>query len=141
LQLRRTQDHVKPLLTLAAYAWASPNTLLGLLAGLAVLALGGRVRVVRGVAEFSGGLLASWVAGAVRFNAITFGHVILGVSEAALTAARPTSMCMSGSTKRGVRSSCSPTRVEPLAARSGDVASTATTSSKGKRSQRMRARA
>ena len=79
---------MKPLITLAAYAWASPNTLLGFLAGLAVLALGGRVRVVRGVAEFSGGLLASWVAGAVRFNAITFGHVILGVSEAELAAAR-----------------------------------------------------
>ena len=73
---------------LAGYAWASPNTLLGLLAGLVVLALGGRVRVVRGAAEFSGGLLASWVAGAIRFNAITFGHVILGVSEAELAAAR-----------------------------------------------------
>ena len=73
---------------LAAYAWASPNTLLGLLAGLVVLALGGRVRVVRGVTEFSDGLLASWVADPVRFNAITFGHVILGVSEAELAAAR-----------------------------------------------------
>jgi len=73
---------------LAAYAWASPNTLLGLLAGAAMLALGGKARVVRGVAEFSGGLLASWVAGASRFNAITFGHVILGVSEAGLAAAR-----------------------------------------------------
>ena len=79
---------MKRVFTLAAYAWASPNTLLGFLAGLVVLALGGRVRAVRGVAEFSGGLLASWVAGAVRFNAITFGHVILGVSEAALAAAR-----------------------------------------------------
>lgn len=73
---------------LVAYAWASPNTLLGFLAGLVVLALGGKVRVVRGVAEFSGGLLAPWVAGSVRFHAITFGHVILGVSEAALAAAR-----------------------------------------------------
>ena len=79
---------VKRVFLLAAYAWASPNTLLGLLAGLAVLALGGRVRVVRGVAEFSGGLPASWVAGAIRFHAITFGHVILGVSEAELAAAR-----------------------------------------------------
>ena len=79
---------VKRVFLLAAYAWASPNTLLGLLAGLVVLALGGRVRVVRGVAEFSGGLPASWVAGAIRFHAITFGHVILGVSEAELAAAR-----------------------------------------------------
>ena len=76
---------------LASYAWASPNTLLGLLAGLVMLALGGRVRVVRGVAEFSGGLLGSSLAsfpGVLRFNAITFGHVILGVSEAELAAAR-----------------------------------------------------
>ena len=79
---------MKRVLTFAAYAWASPNTLLGFLAGLVVLALGGKVRVVRGVAEFSGGLLASWVAGTVRFSAITFGHVILGVSEADLAAAR-----------------------------------------------------
>ncbi|HEV8094092.1 MAG TPA: hypothetical protein VGP71_00100, partial [Burkholderiales bacterium] len=73
---------------LAAYAWASPNTLLGLFAGVAVLALGGRLRMVRGAAEFSGGLLASWVTSKLRFNAITFGHVILGVSEAELAAAR-----------------------------------------------------
>ena len=76
---------------LAAYAWAGPNTLLGLFAGLAVLALGGRLRVVDGVAEFSGGMLSSSLAsfpGGLRFNAITFGHVILGVSEAELAAAR-----------------------------------------------------
>ena len=56
-----------------------------------MLALGGKLRVVSGVAEFSGGLLISGLAsvpGAHRFNAITFGHVILGVSEADLAAAR-----------------------------------------------------
>jgi len=76
---------------IAAYAWAGPNTVLGLLAGVAVLALGGRLRIVDGVAECSGGLLCSLLTsfpGGVRFNAITFGHVILGVSEAALAAAR-----------------------------------------------------
>ena len=51
---------------LAAYAWASPNTVLGFVAGLVALGLGGRVRVVRGVVEFSGGLLAAWVAGIVQ---------------------------------------------------------------------------
>jgi len=73
---------------IAGYTWASPNTLLGFLAGLAMLAVGGNVRVVDGVAEFSGGLLTSWVTSVLRFNAITFGHVILGVSEAELAAAR-----------------------------------------------------
>ena len=76
---------------LVAYAWASPNTLLGLFAGFVVVALGGRLRIVGGVAEFSGGLLSTSLAsfpGLLRFNAITFGHVILGVSEADLVAVR-----------------------------------------------------
>jgi hypothetical protein len=68
---------------IAAYAWASPNTLLGLVAGLAVLPCGGTVRVVRGVAEFAAGIPLR-----MRFDAITFGHVIIGVSEAKLAAAR-----------------------------------------------------
>ena len=66
-----------------AYAWASPNTLIGLLLGIAVLPRGGSARVVRGVVEFSGGVpLRS------RFHAITFGHVIIGTSEAKLAASR-----------------------------------------------------
>jgi hypothetical protein len=68
---------------IAAYAWASPNTLIGLVGGLAVLACGGTVRIVRGVAEFAAGMPLR-----VRFDAITFGHVIIGVSEAKLAAAR-----------------------------------------------------
>ena len=68
---------------IAAYAWASPNTLIGLVGGLAVLACGGTVRIVRGVAEF-----AARMPLRVRFDAITFGHVIIGVSEAKLAAAR-----------------------------------------------------
>jgi hypothetical protein len=68
---------------LAAYAWASPNTLIGLVLGLAVLPFGGKVRIVRGVAEFAAGVPLR-----VRFDAITFGHAIIGVSEAKLAAAR-----------------------------------------------------
>lgn len=68
---------------LAAYAWASPNTLLGLLLGLAVLPWGGRARIVRGAVEFSAG-----IALRVRFDAICFGHAIIGVSDAKLAAAR-----------------------------------------------------
>ena len=76
---------------IAAYAWAAPNTLLGLSAGLVVLAFGGQVRVVRGVLEFSGGWLCNLMSSAptvLRFCAITFGHVILGVSAADLDAVR-----------------------------------------------------
>lgn len=68
---------------LAAYAWASPNTLIGLVFGLAVLPFGGKVRIVRGVAEFAAGVPLR-----VRFDAVTLGHAIIGVSEAKLAAAR-----------------------------------------------------
>jgi hypothetical protein len=73
-----------------AYAWASPNTLLGLIAGLAVLGFGGRARLVCGNLEFYGGRLGTLVssAHAYSFEAITFGHAILGVSAAQLEAAR-----------------------------------------------------
>lgn len=82
---------LRPLLRTAVHLWVAPNTLLGLSAGLIVLALGGRLRVVRGAAEFSGGLLAA-LAGSlprpVRFSAMTLGHVILGSSEADLARVR-----------------------------------------------------
>lgn len=84
-------DVRRPLGRIAVRVWAAPNTLLGLSAGAIVLCLGGRVRVVRGAAEFSGGLMGA-VAGAlprpVRFSAITLGHVILGLTDADLAAAR-----------------------------------------------------
>jgi hypothetical protein len=75
----------------AAYVWAGPNTLLGLMAGLLVLGLGGRAQFVRGVIEFHGGLaaaLCSALPGPMRFSAITFGHVILGVGVLTLVAVR-----------------------------------------------------
>jgi hypothetical protein len=71
--------------------WASPNSLLGLIAGTAMLCLGGRVRRVQGCAEFSGGLIGSLIASpaiACPYRAITLGHVILGTDEAGLLAAR-----------------------------------------------------
>jgi len=82
---------VRPLLRLAAYLWAAPNTVLGLVAGLLVLGFGGRVDVVRGVAEFHGGLLGRTLAGLpgpCRFGAMTLGHVVLGVDARQLAALR-----------------------------------------------------
>jgi hypothetical protein len=76
---------------LAAYVWAGPNTLLGLVAGLVLLASGGAVRRIQGAIEFSGGAIGSRFPSSLqsfRFQAITFGHVILGTNEAALVAAR-----------------------------------------------------
>lgn len=76
---------------LAAYLWAAPNTVLGGMAGLAVVCLGGGVRRVQGVVEFHGGLagrLLTALPGLRRFGAMTLGHVILGVSPATLDAVR-----------------------------------------------------
>lgn len=76
---------------IASYAWAGPNSLLGLIAGLLLLCFGGRVQWIRGAIEFSGGLIGSLFKSrivACRFRAITLGHVILGTDEAALSAAR-----------------------------------------------------
>jgi hypothetical protein len=75
----------------AVRLWAAPNTLLGLLAGAVVLVLGGRLQWVRGAAEFSGGvvgLVAGSLPRSIRFSAVTLGHVIVGISEAELSAAR-----------------------------------------------------
>lgn len=76
---------------ITAYVWAGPNTLLGLMVGLLVLGLGGRAQFVRGVVEFHGGLMGRIciaLPGALRFSAITFGHVILGGSAATMVAVR-----------------------------------------------------
>ena len=62
---------------LLLYAWASPTTLVGLLAGLLTLCSGGRVERRRGVLEFHGGFsqrFADWIG----FGAMTLGHVIIG---------------------------------------------------------------
>lgn len=76
---------------LAAYAWASPNTLVGLALGVLMIVFGADVRRIRGVLEFSGGAVSSLVASpAMRcpFRAVTFGHVILGTDKSILDAAR-----------------------------------------------------
>ena len=72
-------------------AWTLPNTALGMLAGILVLALGGRARRVGGVVEFSDGRLGTALASLparVRFSAMTLGHVILGTSASELARVR-----------------------------------------------------
>jgi hypothetical protein len=75
----------------ARRAWASPVSLAGL--ALAPLALvgRGRMRIVHGVVEASGGLLApllSRVNPWFPIQAITLGHVVLGVSAEVLESCR-----------------------------------------------------
>ncbi len=81
-----------PIHRLAKYLWASPNTILGVLIGLCVLAFGGRVRTISGVIEFSSKLLDRLLVkmpSCLRFCAITLGHVVVGVNEAELNRVRP----------------------------------------------------
>src|SRR5512139_2615185 len=80
------------MLQLLLYLWALPVTLLGMLVALIARGSGGALQRVDGVLEAAGGWPA-WVlrrgfpfAGAVA--AITLGHVVVGVSLAALTATR-----------------------------------------------------
>ena len=84
------------MLRILAYLWASPNTLLGLLALPATPVSGGGVRVVRGVVEIHGGfakwLLARGLPAAIRIfgpaSAMTLGHVVLGQDRACLAESR-----------------------------------------------------
>jgi membrane protein YqaA with SNARE-associated domain len=73
------------------YCWALPPTMVGLI--LASLALvGGRVRVVAGVIEAHGPWLRWALSTCVPLSggaaAITFGHVVLGRDQHALTLTR-----------------------------------------------------
>ena len=76
---------------LARYAWAAPSSALGLLLAAAFYAGGAQARVVRGVLEVGGGRLgrlAGRMPPAVRFSALTLGHVILGLDHSSLDACR-----------------------------------------------------
>lgn len=65
------------------YLWALPATCVGATLGLVALAAGARVRIVDGVIEVAAPLPAM-----SRFGAITFGHVIIGISPECLCACR-----------------------------------------------------
>ena len=74
-----------------SYAWASPNTLLGLVVGGAMILLGARAWREVGVLEIAGGLVGTCLGPtriALPWRAITLGHVILGIDRAALEASR-----------------------------------------------------
>lgn len=76
---------------IVSYAWASPNTALGLALGALAMLAGARARVKDGVVEFTGGRLGSCIASpsvSCPFRAMTLGHVILGTDAATLDCAR-----------------------------------------------------
>jgi hypothetical protein len=79
-------------MALGRYLWASPNSVIGLLFVPTVFVGSGGIQIVDGVLELHGSFI-SWVlrhcvpmpGGAW---AITFGHVVLGRDETALTLTR-----------------------------------------------------
>lgn len=72
--------------------WAFPVTVFGLAIALVARASGGNVKCVEGVLEVSGGWPARVLVRGFPFSgavaAMTLGHVVIGVSGAALTATR-----------------------------------------------------
>ncbi len=75
----------------AAYAWAAPYTVIGLVLGLLVILFGGHARVQQGALEFGGGKLGSRLSRLrppFAFLAATLGHVVLGLDHPTLAAVR-----------------------------------------------------
>lgn len=70
-----------------AYAWASPTTCVGLVAGTLALASGGKVQICRGAIEFHGGFWG-WYFARTGFAAMTLGHAIIGRDALCLDFAR-----------------------------------------------------
>jgi hypothetical protein len=74
------------------YVWASPNTLLGLLAVLIACLTGGSAAIVRGVVEVHGGFATTFLRRGLPLigpgAAMTLGHVILGQDTDCLESAR-----------------------------------------------------
>ena len=80
------------MLRLLLYLWALPVTLLGMVVALVARSSGGALQKVDGVLEAAGGWPARVLRRGFPFSgavaAITLGHVVVGVSRAALAATR-----------------------------------------------------
>lgn len=77
--------------SLVRYAWASPASAVGLLLLLVARVAGATVATLDGTIEVGGGRIALLIARlphCMRFNAITFGHVILGIDHEVLAQCR-----------------------------------------------------
>jgi hypothetical protein len=73
------------------YIWASPYSFLGLLLLLVALLFGATIRIVDGTLEVAGGRLNAWVSRlphSLQLDAVTFGHVILGLDHVLLDSLR-----------------------------------------------------
>ena len=74
-----------------AYVWTAPNTLVGLVVGLVMVACGAQLQRREGVVECHGGVFGRWLSALPHpfcFAAITLGHVILATDAQQLAASR-----------------------------------------------------
>jgi len=81
---------MRQLLQIAAFLWASPYTLMGLVLGGLGLCTGGSARIRGRVIEFYGGGV-KWLINQFPVRhvlAFTLGHTVLGQSDAALDISR-----------------------------------------------------
>ncbi len=77
--------------SLVRYMWAAPASAVGLVLLLVARAAGATVAPLDGTLEVGGGRIALFIARLpqfMRFNAITFGHVILGIDHDVLAQCR-----------------------------------------------------
>lgn len=75
------------LIRIIRYLWATPASTVGLLLAGAALCLGATCRVVDGVVEVAGGRFSRvfpLLPRIFHFEAITFGHVIIGIDHSLL---------------------------------------------------------
>ena len=73
------------------YVWASPASAVGFIVSAVALGSGATIRLVSGVIEVAGGRTywcISFLPPSLRFAAITFGHVIIGINHAVLRRVR-----------------------------------------------------
>ena len=86
--------HAAPRRTISGvvrYLWASPASCVGLVLAVAARLTGARARLVDGVLEVAGGGIAhavAWLPRSMRFSAITFGHVVIGLDHSTLARCR-----------------------------------------------------
>ena len=83
---------MKHLLSIIRYTWAAPASAVGLFLLVLPLCLGATCRVVDGVAEVAGGRVSRifpFLPRTCHFEAITFGHVVIGLDHDLLTLLRP----------------------------------------------------
>jgi len=82
---------MNPLPLIIRYTWAAPASMVGLLLSAIALSLGATCRVVDGVAEVAGGRfyrVIPLLPRIFRFEAITFGHVVIGLDHSLLSLLR-----------------------------------------------------